>query len=102
MKHAREELEDFSFHALRNLAREVGVKAPTALRKSELIEEILLIESGKKEPKKPNNKGRPTKKMVMDRVALENIKLDVEKDKINKEFADLIVEKIRKFLYDLI
>lgn len=47
---------------LRNLARDVGVLSPTTCKKEELIEKILQILSGEKEPQVPKNRqGRPPK-----------------------------------------
>ena len=46
---------------LRNLARDVGVLSPTTCKKEELIEKILQILSGEKEPQVPKNRqGRPS------------------------------------------
>ena len=61
MKYEEQQLNQTNVHSLRNIAREVGVKAPTTLHKKDLIEEILQIQSGKKQPCKPTKKGRPLK-----------------------------------------
>ncbi|MBQ4270034.1 MAG: Rho termination factor N-terminal domain-containing protein [Clostridia bacterium] len=50
MKHEKEQLYKMNIYTLRSIARELGVKAPTCLKKQELIEEILQIESGAKQP----------------------------------------------------
>ncbi len=57
---SRQELETLGIHKLRDLARELGVKAPTTKRQSELIDEILKIECGELEAVK-SNMGRPPK-----------------------------------------
>lgn len=59
----RQELKTLGIHKLRDLARELGVKAPTTKRQSELIEEILKIECGEQEAVK-SNMGRPPKGKV--------------------------------------
>ena len=47
---------------LRNLARDLGVLSPTTCKKDELIEKILQILSGEKQPEVPKNRqGRPPK-----------------------------------------
>jgi transcription termination factor Rho len=58
----KQNLEKLGIFELRNLAREVGVHSPTTYRKEELIENILLIIEGKKEPHIAKSKqGRPPK-----------------------------------------
>ena len=52
------ELEYTSIHTLRTIAREMGVKAPTSLRKHELIGAIIRIDKGIDKPCR-SNKGRP-------------------------------------------
>ena len=54
----KEMLEKYSFHSLRDLARSMGVKAPSQLKKDELIFAILDIQNNKTEPVS-TNKGRP-------------------------------------------
>lgn len=51
-------LEELPLFRLRKIGREVGVKAPTALKKKVLIQEILDILNGRKDPT-ITNKGRP-------------------------------------------
>ena len=52
-------LKHLGIHFLRQYARDVGVKAPTTLKKNELIQEIRLIENKTKEPcLKNSNRGR--------------------------------------------
>ena len=55
-------LKNLRIFELRDLARQVGVKSPTIFRKEDLIDEMLLIISGKNEPYvNKNNLGRPAK-----------------------------------------
>lgn len=49
-------------HELRDLARKIGVKCPTALKKNDLVEQSMSILRGDSKPYKAlNKKGRPTK-----------------------------------------
>ncbi len=56
----REELNSLSVYTLRGMGRKIGVKKPTALKKGDLIQEILDIKCGKKQPYF-TNMGRRTK-----------------------------------------
>lgn len=58
----REELNELSIFALREFARRTGVYAPTSKKKNELIDEIIDISEGKKQPYIAKTKqGRPPK-----------------------------------------
>ncbi len=58
----REELNELSIFALREFARRTGVYAPTSKKKNELINEIIEISEGKRQPHIPKTKqGRPPK-----------------------------------------
>ncbi len=59
MEYKKEELLKINIHSLRTIGREIGVRAPTALTKSVLIEEILDIHYGRKKPCLPPKTGRP-------------------------------------------
>lgn len=55
-------LEQLRIHELRDLARKMGVQAPTILKKEEIIEEIRKIMSGESEPfTRVSKKGRPAR-----------------------------------------
>ena len=55
-------LDKLGIHELRDLARQVGVHLPTTMKRDDLINEIMAIISGEKEPHKRNtNRGRPAK-----------------------------------------
>ena len=41
MKYEKEQLQQTNIYCLRNIAREVGVKSPTSLKKQQLIDEIM-------------------------------------------------------------
>ena len=56
------DLEQLRIHELRDLARKMGVQAPTVLKKEEIIEEIMKIMNGETEPfTRHNKKGRPAR-----------------------------------------
>ena len=58
----RDELNDLSIFALREFARRTGVYAPTSKKKDELINEIIEISEGRKQPHIAKTKqGRPPK-----------------------------------------
>lgn len=50
MKFEESELKQLSIHQLRKIAREIGVKAPTALTKNALIMEIINVSNGTSSP----------------------------------------------------
>ena len=60
MAYTVDELKVFNVHELRAIARDVGVRAPTAKKQKELIELILKIQSREIEPYS-SNMGRPVK-----------------------------------------
>lgn len=56
------DLEQLRIHELRDLARKMGVQAPTVLKKEEIIEEIKKIMNGEVEPfARYSKKGRPAR-----------------------------------------
>lgn len=62
IEHSKESLENLRIHELRDLARKVGVKAPTLLKKEDIVQQVMAIISGDQKPYvKKNNKGRPAK-----------------------------------------
>ena len=100
------QLYEMDIHALRNIAREVGVKSPTTLTKKALIDEILQIESGNKQPCIPTKKGRPPKnnganqKLENEKMIDENA-MDLKNNK-KKEFIACILKEIEKKLMALL
>ncbi len=69
-----EELEDEHLSILRELGRQIGVKAPAAKNKEELIEQILGVQSGKIKPHSYGKSGAPKK-----------LKVDISKYLINDD-----------------
>ena len=107
MSYTKESLSQMDFHTLRIIARQVGVRAPSAKTKAVLIEEILAILSGEKKPSTPSKLGRPVKnpvKIELNKDALfSNTISEIEiKTQAKKELIDDILKKVEKFLYDLL
>ena len=107
MKHEKSQLHEISIFSLRNIARELGVYAPTKLKKNELIDEILTIENGEKQPCTPSKRGRPLKSRI-EAVNTENdktffgvISIRVENN-IKKEVIDCILKEVEKKLNEIL
>lgn len=67
MVYSKDALYATGIHSLRNIARKLGVKKPTQLKKKQLIEEMLKIQKGLKKPAEPSGRGRPLKTPVEER-----------------------------------
>ena len=98
-----EQLDKIRIQYLRDIAREIGVKAPTSFKKDVLIEEILQIQSGRKAPYTRTKKGRPLKENFRLESAKDNIRLveKIEKN-LKKEIIDCILKEIEKKLYKIL
>ncbi|MBQ3116117.1 MAG: transcription termination factor Rho [Clostridia bacterium] len=57
----RQKLNEQSLVVLREVGRQIGVKAPAAKNKAQLIKDIMAVQSGELEPVPPSNYGAPTK-----------------------------------------
>ena len=102
MENERKRLNQLNIHSLRIVARELGVKSPTALKKHELINEILLIQSEKKQVDVKPKKGRPPKKGIQNlNDSLDFTIYKTTKD-IKKELIASILKEIEKKLYKLL
>lgn len=82
MNYVKEELEKLSIHHLREIAREMGVKSPSSQIKKNLVEEILDVSNGAKQPHFTKN-GRPS------------IKNEQQKPCPNVIIQEKIIEKTR-------
>ena len=58
---SEEELNKLSYYILREIGREIGVKAPASKKKEELIDNIIQIQNHQLEPCVPTKKGAPKK-----------------------------------------
>ena len=100
MEFDKEQLEKLSIYALRNIAREIGVKAPTTLTKQTIIEEILQIESGKKQPCAQSKRGRPGKYCFENKG--DEILLGLREKAVKKQIIDSILKEIERKLYEIL
>ena len=107
MRYEKEELYETNIHCLRQIAREIGVQTPTVFKKKELINEIIKIESGTKQPATPSKKGRPLKHdlenrpIEMESGVVDSTAMSTEKN-IKKQFIDFILKEIEKTLNELL
>lgn len=97
MEFTKENLKEINVYSLRSLARQIGVKSPTTLNKDALINEIIEIKSGKKEPYFSSKVGRPTKAIVKleDMYKKESL-LSFDKVEIQKEIKQQLISSILK------
>ena len=106
MEYSLEQLQQINLYSLRNIARNIGVKAPTALTKTKLIDEIIQIQSGKKEPCVPSRVGRPAGQLVSEiqliSNANENGKIKKIKEQAKRELIGDILKEIEKKLEKLL
>ena len=106
MEYSLEQLKRINLYSLRVIARDIGVRAPTALTKIKLIDEIIKIQSGEKEPTVPNKRGRPAGKCVVgvqvisnpeERMEILKIKQQAKQELINDILAQ-VKEKLEQLL----
>lgn len=94
MEYTKKQLEEFSIHDLRVIGRNVGVKAPTAMRKDQLIQAILSIKSGCGKPSF-SGRGRPSLRILGD-----TQKVLPKANKLEQQ-VDLILDEIKKLIMSL-
>ena len=99
MEYSLEQLQQINLHSLRVIARDIGVRAPTALTKNALINEIIKIQSGVKKPCVPNKRGRPASKCVSE---MQIISSPIEKANIIKIKQQAKKEFIAQILKELV
>ena len=106
MEYKKEFLAQINLHSLRVMARDIGVKSPTALTKSVLIDEIIKIQSGVKKPYVPNKRGRPAGKSIAEIQVIstqnERAKMLKIKEQVKKEFIAEILKDIENKLEKLL
>ncbi len=91
-----------SIFSLRDMARELGVKSPTSLKKEDLIQQILGIMSGKTVPEMPKNRqGRPPKNKSKIFLSGESVDLYSEFDENQLEKNDKIQDNLWFFCDDM-
>ena len=104
MKYEKEQLQQTNIYCLRNIAREVGVKSPTSLKKQRLIDEIMQILSGEKKPCNPTKTGRPVKNAIdtLDCVTKNDLSLPIKNEKIKKEIINAVLKEVEKRLNEIL
>ena len=96
MEYTRIRLEIMSIHNLRHLGKSIGVKSPCTLNKSQLIEQIVLIQKGNIKPCF-SKKGRPTKldtneylaRKKEEKIEIVKQQIDILEKTLNDEIAKL-------------
>ena len=103
MTYTRESLKMTNIYMLRLIGRELGVKSVTNLIKAELIEEILAVSRGEKEPHH-SKVGRPTMKgyYMKDKTVVET-KIEPKNEKTKEEMQmerelDAILKQFKSFI----
>ncbi len=96
MEYKREVLSQINIHSLRTIGRDVGVKAPTALTKSVLIDEIIKIQSGEKKPCVPSKTGRPAGRCITEIQVNSNPNEKLNIIKIKKQAKRELINDILK------
>ena len=111
MQYSRDDLYATKIGVLQKYARAIGVKAPTKLNKRELIQEIVLIQDGKKLPCVPSTRGRPVKnsgepisiktqnKTIKKTVTLDPVAI---KESVKKECIARILSEIERKLNNIL
>ena len=94
MAYTYKELQGKTIHAVRVIGKEIGVKSPSTLKKQELIDRILDIQSGKVMPKFSSS-GRP-------RLGSENIVKPKKETAILEKEIDKILEQTKLQILNLI
>lgn len=74
IKFSKQLLEFQSLYVLREIGRQVGVKSPSSTKREDLIEKILLIQSGKLEPVEVSKQGAPSRPVDVSMFYLEEIR----------------------------
>ena len=64
IKFSVEQLEEQHLSKLREIGRQIGVKAPAAKNKNQLIKDIVGIQNGTVDPEPQNKRGAPTKIVI--------------------------------------
>ena len=97
-KFKRSELLGMHLSILREIGRCIGVKAPAAMKKEELAEDIINIQQGKLEPVTQNNKGAPPKMRIdlsqymVDEYEFKPVEPVVLSDSVKKEDGVFVAE----------
>ena len=99
--YTEQSLSVLSLMDLRKIGMKIGVKVPSMLRKSELIDEILAIYRGEKKPYVKMKSGRRTLTLKQeDEWADKIIEIFAEKEKVMKLYEfDFHIRKLKDMLH---
>ena len=93
-KLTKEQWEAVSLAMLREIGRQIGVKAPAALKKERLIEDIMAIQDGTLRPIAPTSVGAPPKTRidVSEYLLYSSDYQDYSEEKLEYKFNDVLEE----------
>ncbi len=94
IKFTKEQLDGMNLFVLREIGREIGVKAPAAMKKDNLVNDIMAIQEGRLEPVAPTKLGAPPKKMDLSQYYVKEKRsefepYDAESYEGNTRFSDV-------------
>ena len=94
IKFTKEQLDGMNLFVLREIGREIGVKAPAAMKKDNLVNDIMAIQEGRLEPVAPTKLGAPPKKMDLSQYYIKEKRsefepYDAESYEGNTRFSDV-------------
>ena len=89
-----EKFDNMGIYDLRNYARAIGVKAPTTLKRDELINKIMQIKQGNVPKAEPTNKGRPPMHKSAEEIMLNVIMSQNAVNKGNVSSANLFTNAV--------
>ena len=94
IKFTKEQLDNMNLFVLREIGREIGVKAPAAMKKDNLINDIMAIQDNRLEPVAPTKLGAPPKKMDLSQYYVKDRRsefepYDAESYEGNTRFSDV-------------
>jgi transcription termination factor Rho len=88
----REKLETLNIHELRDVAREIGVPAPTKLKQAELVQSTLDVLENRIPPSKPSKRGKPAKSNININELLQWI-FDGQPQEVRQDNVELMEEQ---------
>ena len=95
MNYTKEQLEDYTIHDLRLIGRSIGVRAPSAMVKKDLVQAILSVQDGCVKPHL-TSRGRPRKT---------TLEIEQKIFKPNSKFeqkVDVLLAQIKKTIMELV
>lgn len=94
IKFTKEQLDGINLFVLREIGRAIGVKAPAAMKKDNLVNDIMAIQEGRLKPVAPTKLGAPPKKMDLSQYYVKEKRsefepYDAESYEGNTRFSDV-------------